>query len=90
MSRDRCLAESLLWFDLTRLEPTIYQTRGEHANHYSTDSVSVSGHFPPISHIVLNNFMKISLTIKEFPEENFIKLAIVLQFKAQALVSFKK
>ena len=30
--------------DLTpsKLEPTIYRTRGEHANHYTTDAVEVS------------------------------------------------
>jgi hypothetical protein len=32
---------------------------------------------PPISQIVLKNFIKISLIIKECPEEIFIKLAIV-------------
>jgi hypothetical protein len=41
-----CLAEkqqitNFIVFDLTRpgLEPTIYRTRGEHANHYATDAV---------------------------------------------------
>jgi hypothetical protein len=34
---------------------------------------------PPISQIVLKNFIKISLIIKEFPEEILIKLAIVLK-----------
>ena len=31
----------ILVFDLTlpELEPTIYLTRGEHANHYATDAV---------------------------------------------------
>jgi hypothetical protein len=31
----------LIVFDLTRpgLEPSIYRTRGEHANHYTTDAV---------------------------------------------------
>ena len=28
-----------LWFDRPGLEPTIYHTRGEHANYYITDSV---------------------------------------------------
>jgi hypothetical protein len=30
-------------FGLTRpvLEPTIYRTRGEHANHYTTDAVTI-------------------------------------------------
>jgi hypothetical protein len=28
-----------LWFDPTGLEPTIYRTRGEHTNHYTTDAV---------------------------------------------------
>ena len=28
----------LIWLDL-RIEPTIYRTRGEHANHYTTDVV---------------------------------------------------
>ena len=34
-------------FGLTRpgLEPTIYRTRGEHANHYTTDAVLVSSNF---------------------------------------------
>jgi hypothetical protein len=33
---------SLVVFDLTRsgLEPTIYNTRGKHTNHYTTDAVS--------------------------------------------------
>ena len=43
-----CLAEKQqipilysLWFDATGGgEPTIYRTRGEHANHYATDAVS--------------------------------------------------
>jgi hypothetical protein len=42
-----CLAEkqqiyNFIVFVLTRpgLEPTIYRTRGEHANHYATDAVS--------------------------------------------------
>ena len=32
----------ILVFGLTRpgLEPTIYRTRGEHANHYATDAVT--------------------------------------------------
>jgi hypothetical protein len=31
-----------LWFDLTGgLEPTIYRTRSEHANHYTTDAVDI-------------------------------------------------
>jgi hypothetical protein len=34
---------------------------------------------PPISQIVLKNFIKISLIIKECPEEILIKLAIVLK-----------
>ena len=40
-----CLAEkqqiNITVFGLTRLgpEPTIYRTRGEHANHYATDAV---------------------------------------------------
>jgi hypothetical protein len=34
---------------------------------------------PPISQIVLKNIIKISLIIKECPEEIFIKLAIVLK-----------
>jgi hypothetical protein len=40
-----CLAEKqqipILAFGLTRsgLEPTIYRTRGEHTNHYTTDAV---------------------------------------------------
>ena len=29
------------WFDPTRLKPTIYRTRGEHANHYATDAVNL-------------------------------------------------
>jgi hypothetical protein len=33
---------------------------------------------PPISEIVLKNLIKISLIIKECPEEILIKLAIVL------------
>ena len=28
-----------LWFDPIGLEPMIYGTRGEHANHYTTDTV---------------------------------------------------
>ena len=35
--------------------------------------------FPPISQIVLKNFMKINIIIKECPEEILIKLAIVLK-----------
>jgi hypothetical protein len=41
-----CLAEKqqipILVFGLTQpgLEPTIYSTRGKHANHYTTDAVS--------------------------------------------------
>ena len=40
-----CLAEKQQIYNfivLTRpgLEPTIYRTRGEHANHYATDAVS--------------------------------------------------
>jgi hypothetical protein len=33
---------SFIVFGLTRpgLEPTIYRTRGEHANHYATDAVN--------------------------------------------------
>jgi hypothetical protein len=27
-----------LTFDLTRLKPMIYNTQGEHANHYTTDA----------------------------------------------------
>ena len=34
---------------------------------------------PPISQIVLKNFLKYSLIIKECPEEILIKLAIVLK-----------
>ena len=36
-----CLAENFIVFGMTRpgLEPTIYRTRGEHANHYATDAV---------------------------------------------------
>ena len=40
-----CLAEKqqipiyCLLFDLIGLEPTIYHTQGEHANHYTTDAV---------------------------------------------------
>ena len=34
---------------------------------------------PPISQIVLKNFIKISLIIKECPEEILINLAIVLK-----------
>jgi hypothetical protein len=43
-----CLAEKqeipiLIVFGLTRtgLNPTIYRTRGEHANHYATDAVYI-------------------------------------------------
>jgi hypothetical protein len=43
------------------------------ARHWSQD---IS---PPISQIVLKNFIKISLIIKECPEEILIKLAIVLK-----------
>jgi hypothetical protein len=34
---------NLIVFGFTRsaLEPTIYRTRGEHANHYTTDAVDV-------------------------------------------------
>jgi hypothetical protein len=28
-----------VWFNPNMLEPTIYRTRGEHANHYTTDAV---------------------------------------------------
>ena len=28
-----------LWLDRPGLEPTFYRTRGEHANHYTTDAV---------------------------------------------------
>jgi hypothetical protein len=35
--------------------------------------------YPPISQIVLKNFIKISLIIKESPEEILLKLAIVLK-----------
>jgi hypothetical protein len=45
-----CLAEQqhipiFLFFGLTRpgLEPTVYRTRGEHANLYSTDAITVAG-----------------------------------------------
>ena len=33
---------NFIGFGLTRpgLEPTIYRTRGEHANHYATDAVT--------------------------------------------------
>jgi hypothetical protein len=34
-----CVALLNLWFDPTRLEPTIYRTQGKHANHYATDAV---------------------------------------------------
>jgi hypothetical protein len=43
------------------------------ARHWSQDIC------PPISQIVLKNFIKISLIIKECPEEILIKLAIVLK-----------
>jgi hypothetical protein len=46
------------------------------ARHHSQD---IS---PPISQIVLKNFKKISLIIKECPEEILIKLAIVLISKS--------
>jgi hypothetical protein len=35
--------------------------------------------YPPLSQIVLKNFIKISLIIKESPEEILLKLAIVLK-----------
>ena len=39
-----CLAEKQHIFGLTRpgLEPTIYRTPGEHANHYTTDAVYIT------------------------------------------------
>jgi hypothetical protein len=43
------------------------------ARHWSQD---IS---PPISQIVLKNLIKISLIIKECPEEIFIKLVVVLK-----------
>jgi hypothetical protein len=43
------------------------------ARHWSQDIHS------PISQIVLKNFIKMSLIIKECPEEIWIKLAIVLK-----------
>jgi hypothetical protein len=35
--------------------------------------------YPPISQIVLKNFIKISLIVKECPEEILIKLEIILK-----------
>jgi len=46
---------------------------GDLARHRSQDICS------PISQIVLNNFIKISLIIKECPERIFIKLTIVMK-----------
>ena len=37
---------------------------------------------PPISQIVLKDFIKICLIIKECPEEILIKLAVVLKIKS--------
>jgi hypothetical protein len=47
------------------------ETVSDSARHQSKDI------FPPTSQIVLNNFMKMCLIIKECPEEIFIKLTIV-------------
>jgi hypothetical protein len=44
---------------------------------------------PPISHIVLKNFIKISLTIKEYPEENFNKTGNCPEIQSLALKHFK-
>jgi hypothetical protein len=47
------------------------ETVSDSARHQSKDI------FPPTSQIVLNNFIKMCLIIKECPEEIFIKLTIV-------------
>jgi hypothetical protein len=55
---DVCLAEKqhipMLVFGLTRLgiDPTIYRTRGEHANHYASDAVCVFFFFFCVCYIV--------------------------------------
>jgi len=51
----------------------VENTHSDLARHRSQDIC------PPISQIVLKNFIKISLNIKECPEEILIKLAIVLK-----------
>jgi hypothetical protein len=42
MDRHVAINTNFIVFGLTRsgLEPTIYRTQGEHANHYATDAVT--------------------------------------------------
>ena len=46
-------------FGLTRpgLEPTIYRTRGEHANHYTTDAVLTNSKLYNLQHDEVDTYM---------------------------------
>jgi hypothetical protein len=50
MLRREATNTNFIVFGLTRpgLEPTIYRTRGKHANHYTTDAVKSTGYEVPI------------------------------------------
>jgi hypothetical protein len=54
-------------FSLTRsgLEPTIYHTRGEHANHYTIDAVSID--LLHILDLILNSYVFIPFQYELFP-----------------------
>ena len=70
-----CLAEkqnsNFTVFCLTRsgLEPTIYLTRGEHANHYTTDAVKQCGivragtvnHYKPYGSLIIKDMCSLSV-----------------------------
>jgi hypothetical protein len=60
----------MYFYKVVKKEVILYS---DSARHQSQDNC------PPISQIVLKNFIKISLIIKEYPEEFLIKLAIVLK-----------
>jgi hypothetical protein len=60
----------MYFYKVVKKEVILYS---DSARHQSQDNC------PPISQIVLKNFIKISLIIKEYPEEILIKLAIVVK-----------
>ena len=68
-----CLAEkatntNVIVFGLTRsgLEPTIYRTRGEHANHYTTDAVTTNRAYSQSKMCVILTATKISTNCHVF------------------------
>ena len=67
LSREATNINFSLWLTRLRLEPTIYRTRGEHANRYTTDAVQ--HHRKTVS--CANS--QLQLLVSCFIQQNFLK-----------------